>query len=166
MSGMINALLEFSRLGRQELTYVDIDLEKLITRIIHGQEAQNKDRNINWKIGELPSISGDYYLIKIVFENLISNAIKFTRNEEETIIEINTKGQSIYVRDNGVGFDMKFKNKLFGVFQRLHKAEDFEGYGIGLANIKRILNRHNATIRPEGFLNQGATFYITFNRQD
>ncbi len=162
MSGMIDALLQFSRLGRQEIKQMDIDLSTLIPRIISELEAQVQNRKIEWVIGTLPKTSGDYYLIRMVFENLFSNAIKFTKNQEKTIIEIGTKGKSIYVKDNGVGFDMKFKNKLFGVFQRLHKNEDFEGYGIGLANIKRILNRHNATISAEGVLDKGATFYITF----
>lgn len=162
MSGMIDALLEFSSLGRQEMKQEEIDLNKLISRIVLEFESQVKSRQIRWIVGVLPIIKGDYYLIKMVFENLISNAIKFTNKRENAKIEINVKGKTVFVKDNGVGFDMKFKNKLFGVFQRLHGNEEFEGYGIGLANIKRILNRHNATISVEAVLNEGATFSILF----
>jgi light-regulated signal transduction histidine kinase (bacteriophytochrome) len=120
---------------------------------------------VTWKIAELPPAECDPILIKQVFQNLIANALKFTRPRECAVIEIGhlqENGESIiFVRDNGVGFNMKYKDKLFGVFQRLHRAEDFEGTGIGLATVQRIIRKHGGRVWPEAELDKGATFYFT-----
>jgi PAS domain S-box-containing protein len=167
MASMIDALLMFSRLGRKPLQVTKIDLNQLVNKVIKHFEPDIGNRRIEWKIGELPGLLGDFNLIQLVLENLISNAIKFTCKKETTVIEIgkyNGMDQSIgfYIKDNGAGFDMAYSNKLFGVFQRLHTKEEFEGTGIGLANIKQIINKHGGTIHAEGEVNKGATFYITF----
>ena len=166
MSVMIDSLLTFSRLGRKELTIRMIDLNPLVCEIIDQFKPDIGMRKILWKISSLPKIKGDINLIKIVFENLISNAIKYTSKKEEAIIEISTTVKSdsqyeIYVKDNGAGFDMAYCDKLFTVFQRLHSADNFEGIGIGLANVKQIIEKHNGSVRAEGKVNEGATFYIT-----
>ncbi len=172
MSNMIDALLEFSRLGRQELKKEEIKLNDLISEIIQEKSVMFENRQIEWSIGDMPNIHGDYQLMKMVFYNLISNALKFTKNKDKTIIEIAVKNQNlsnttIYIKDNGIGFDMQYSSKLFGVFQRLHHQEDFEGYGIGMANVKRIMDRHQASIFAYGKLHEGATFYLKFkNKKD
>lgn len=166
MSNMIDSLPTFSKLGRTGIKTQKINTNQLIGEVIKELVPQTKNQVINWQIGSLPNIQGDYFLMKMVFENLISNAIKFTSKKRVATIEINTLPSEnnkniIYIKDNGAGFDMAFINKLFGVFQRLHHSDEFEGTGIGLANIKRILDRHNASIRAEGAVNKGATFYIS-----
>jgi light-regulated signal transduction histidine kinase (bacteriophytochrome) len=123
-------------------------------------------RRIKWNIFQLPSAKGDKDLLKLAFENLISNAIKYTSKKKKTIVEIGSNITSddkleIYIKDNGIGFDMAYVNKLFGVFQRLHTSDEFEGIGIGLANVKQIIEKHKGTIRAEGKINEGAVFYIT-----
>jgi light-regulated signal transduction histidine kinase (bacteriophytochrome) len=128
-----------------------------------------KGREIELKIGDLPFVECDHILMKQVFVNLLSNAIKFTRTRERAIIEVgqtNVEGQSsTYVRDNGVGFSMKYSEKLFGVFQRLHRQEDFEGTGVGLATVQRIVQKHGGRIWAQADLNTGATFYFTIGTQ-
>ncbi|MEZ4989592.1 MAG: PAS domain S-box protein [Saprospiraceae bacterium] len=167
MGDMIDGLLNFSRLGRQKLDTTLIDLNQLVAEVIQYFAPDQLKRNIRWTVHPLPSVKGDYTLLKVVFENLISNAIKYTRNEKNTEIEINTfaadpKKRTIYIRDNGVGFDMDYANKLFGVFQRLHGTEEFEGTGIGLANALQIIKKHGGDIRAEGKVGEGATFYVSF----
>jgi PAS domain S-box-containing protein len=167
MSSMIDALLAFSRLGRRSLQKSEINLNQLVNKVIRNYEPDLLNRNIEWHIGELPVICGDYNLIQLVLDNLISNAIKFTSKKEKAIIEIDNYTEpgskhGFYVKDNGAGFDMVYKDKLFGVFQRLHTQEEYEGTGIGLANIKQIIQKHGGTIRAEGQVDKGATFYITF----
>jgi len=131
-------------------------------------EMQNREVEI--KIGELPTIQGDPTLLKQVFANLLQNALKFTRKREITTIEVGYQPGDdepvFFIKDNGVGFDMRYANKLFGVFQRLHRAEDFEGTGIGLATIQRIIHRHAGRIWAEGELDHGATFYFTLGETD
>jgi light-regulated signal transduction histidine kinase (bacteriophytochrome) len=122
-------------------------------------------RAVTWKIAELPAVECDPILIKQVFQNLIANALKFTRTRERAVIEISQRQEGretvIAVSDNGVGFSMKYKDKLFGVFQRLHRAEDFEGTGIGLATVQRIVHKHGGRIWAEAEVDKGATFYFT-----
>jgi PAS domain S-box-containing protein len=166
MSNMIDDLLSFSRLGRKELNISLVNLSSLINEIIEQFKPDITDRKIKWKIQKLPDISCDRNMMKIVFENLISNAIKYTAKEEKAMIAIGAKELKdnkieIYIRDNGVGFDMVYVDKLFGVFQRLHSSEEFEGTGIGLANVKQIINKHNGMVRAEGNSKEGATFYLT-----
>ena len=121
-------------------------------------------RTVSWRIGDLPDLYCDRSMLRMVFVNLITNAIKFTRPRERAEIEIGSfedaRGVVVFVRDNGVGFDMKYSNKLFRVFQRLHRSEEFEGTGIGLATVQRIIQRHGGTVWAEGSVNGGATFFL------
>jgi light-regulated signal transduction histidine kinase (bacteriophytochrome) len=123
------------------------------------------ERDIEWRIGDLPEVRADLFMLRLVFQNLISNAIKYTRPREKAVIEIGSgRGdqETIFrVRDNGVGFDIQYAAKLFGIFQRLHRMEDFEGTGIGLANVRRIVTRHGGRTWAEGGINRGAAFYFT-----
>jgi PAS domain S-box-containing protein len=165
MSDMINELLNFSRLGRKTLRIVPIQLEKMLNSIIEQLKPDYAERKIIWKIGDLPKIDGDESLLKIAFENILSNAIKYTSKKEKSTIEIGTKSVkndyiTVFVKDNGAGFDMKYINRLFRVFQRLHSNEEFEGIGIGLANVKQIITKHNGFITAESKLNIGTTFYV------
>ncbi|MCG8701741.1 MAG: PAS domain S-box protein [Bacteroidales bacterium] len=167
MSTMIDELLQFSKLGRANITSKKVDLNSCIRDIIAQFKPDYESRIIKWDIKKLPDIHGEPALLKLVFENLISNAIKYTSKKEEAVIEIGQVEKSepgkvgIYIKDNGAGFDMAYKDKLFGVFQRLHKKEEFEGVGIGLANVKQIIKKHDGEIYAESALNKGATFYIT-----
>ena len=166
MGLLIDDLLSFSRTSRQAITFQQVDLDSLVREIIRGLEPDTAGRIIDWRIGDLPVVSGDAALLRIVLVNLISNALKFTRPWQETQIEIGSLPNQatevvIYVRDNGVGFDMTYKDKLFGVFQRLHRADEFEGTGIGLANVHRIIARHGGRTWAEGEPDQGATFFFS-----
>jgi PAS domain S-box-containing protein len=166
MSTMIDDLLTFSRLGRKELIMSSVDLTAVVNEIKDQLNLDFSDRNVTWEIKNLPQVRGDKNLLKMVFENLILNALKYTSRKQETVIEIGSTDMSddkveVYVKDNGIGFDMTYADKLFQVFQRLHSAEEFEGTGIGLANVKQIVMKHNGYVRAEGKINEGATFYIT-----
>jgi two-component system, sensor histidine kinase and response regulator len=166
MNQLIDDLLAFSRMGRVEMRETVVSLEKLVSEGIANLEMATRDRDIVWKITPLPAAKGDPALLRQVFANLLSNAVKYTRKRTPAEIEIGFfRGEAgeltIFVRDNGVGFDMEFAGKLFGVFQRLHRAEDFEGTGVGLANVRRIIARHGGRVWAESVLNQGATFYFT-----
>ncbi|WP_158870169.1 PAS domain S-box protein [Maribellus comscasis] len=166
MSSMIDELLKFSRLGRADLKTRQVNLTTIINEIINRLKPDYTGRNMQWKINELPEVFGDQGLLEIAFENLISNAIKYTLKKDPAIIEIGqqkncrTESVCIFIKDNGAGFDMAYKDKLFGVFQRLHKSEEFEGIGIGLANVKQIITKHGGTIEVESEINKGAIFYI------
>ena len=126
---------------------------------------KTEGRDIEWRVGELPTVEGDPGLLKQVFANLLSNSVKYTRPREHALIEIGLRVMNdesvIYIRDNGVGFNMKYADKLFGVFQRLHRAEEFEGTGVGLAIVERVIKRHGGHIWAESELDKGATFYFT-----
>ncbi|MFZ5515029.1 MAG: PAS domain S-box protein [Candidatus Zhuqueibacterota bacterium] len=166
MGNLIDELLAFSRTGRSEIAWKNFDADTLIQEVIQELQPEIGARTITWKLLPLPEIYADPLKLRHVFVNLISNAIKFTRQQQNPVIEVSaTRGDSkeyvFAVRDNGVGFDMKYANKLFGVFQRLHRTEEFEGNGIGLANVRRIIHRHGGRTWAEGKLNEGATFYFT-----
>jgi len=165
MGQMIDDLLSLARLSRQEATFQVVGLGKVVSDVIDDLAAETKGRNIQWKIDELPFVECDRGLIKQVFANLISNAIKYTRPRDPAIIEIGRAASDgddpvIFIRDNGVGFNMKYADKLFGVFQRLHRSEDFEGTGVGLATIQRIIHKHSGRVWVEAEVDKGATFYF------
>ncbi len=170
MSTLIDELLKFSRLGRAQLSLKEIHLNALIDTIIEQYKPDCEGRDIQWTIHQLPQIWADPALIKVVFENLISNAIKYTSNKEKSIIEIGQGSCTsdstvcIYVKDNGAGFDMAFQNKLFGVFQRLHSNDEFSGIGIGLATVKQIISKHNGEISADSKVGEGATFFVRLPR--
>jgi PAS domain S-box-containing protein len=169
MGTLIDDLLAFSRAARCEMTTTNVDLRALIQEIIQDIAPETQGRSIDWRIGQLPVVTGDRSMLRIVLVNLISNAVKFTKKREKADIEIGHLPGSnqdivIFVRDNGAGFDMRYVDKLFGVFQRLHRMEDFEGTGIGLANVHRIISRHGGKTWAEGKINGGATFYFSLPR--
>jgi signal transduction histidine kinase len=160
---LIDNLLAFSRLGRAELQKVDIELEQLVKDTVRGFALETEGRNITWEIGPLPSVWADPSLLRLALVNLLSNAVKFTGTRADARIEIgsipNDSGATeIFIRDNGVGFNPKYGDKLFGVFQRLHSNHEFEGTGIGLANVQRIILRHGGRITAKGTVDAGATF--------
>ncbi|MGB8216907.1 MAG: ATP-binding protein [Candidatus Methanoperedens sp.] len=165
MGQLIDDLLALSRLGRKQMEISEIDMAKLAKSVFDELKTTVPDRAIQLDIKALPPAHGDPSMIRQVFVNLLSNAIKFTRPNEKAVIEISgtTKGnENVYcVKDNGVGFDMQYLNKLFGVFQRLHSAEEFEGTGVGLALVQRIIYRHGGRVWAEGKVNEGATFCFT-----
>jgi PAS domain S-box-containing protein len=166
MGELIDDLLAFSRVGRAEISGTSVELDALVQDVIRGLEMAVKDRPIVWQIAPLPTVIGDAPLLKQVLTNLIDNAIKYSRTRDPARIEIGCAREEagravLFVRDNGVGFDMQYADKLFGVFQRLHRPEEFEGTGIGLATVRRIVGRHGGRVFAEGALNTGATFYVT-----
>jgi light-regulated signal transduction histidine kinase (bacteriophytochrome) len=166
MGVLIDDLLSFSRMGRQEMSSQQVDLGTLVREIIGEFASDVADRNIEWKIGDLHAVYGDGAMLRLVLTNLISNGLKFTRPRKQARIEIGSlPGRDaetvIFVRDNGVGFDMTYVDKLFGVFQRLHRAEEFEGTGIGLASVRRIIARHGGRTWADGKLDHGAVFYFS-----
>ena len=166
MGDLIDDLLAFSRIGRAETKKAAVDLQKLVKEVVAEMGQETKGRDIVWKIGALPVCYGDPALVRLVVVNLVSNAVKFTRMRKPAEIEIgcvnrNENETEVFVKDNGAGFDMQYVDKLFGVFQRLHLREQFEGTGIGLATVQRIIHRHGGTVRAEGAVDQGATFYFS-----
>ena len=165
MGALIDELLNFSRLGRRELQRQITGLNSLVEEARTGLLAESDGRTIEWRVGRLPYSDCDPALMKQVFANLLSNAVKYTRPREQAVIEVGQlthNGEpAIFVRDNGVGFDMKYAGKLFGVFQRLHRSEDFEGTGVGLALVQKIIQKHGGRIWVEAALDRGATFYFT-----
>jgi PAS domain S-box-containing protein len=165
MGDLIDNLLAFSRLGRADIRKVKVDPNQMLQTVIADLEDEARGRNIQWSIGELPRVNADPALLQLVFTNLLSNALKFTRNRQQSEIEVGSSGNNgelvLFVRDNGAGFDMKYADKLFGVFQRLHRADEFEGTGIGLANVRRIIMRHGGKTWAESGNGDGATFYFS-----
>jgi PAS domain S-box-containing protein len=169
MGVLIDDLLAFSRMGRQALSFQAVDLGNLVGEVIRELGPEIAGRDIDWRIGDLPAVRGDGAMLQMALANLIANALKFTRPREKAWIEIGSlPGQDaevvIFVRDNGVGFDMTYADRLFGVFQRLHRAEDFEGTGIGLANVRRIVARHGGRTWAEGEPDRGATFFFSLSQ--
>jgi K+-sensing histidine kinase KdpD len=165
MGSLVDDLLAFSRIGRVEPQKTTIHLERLVKDVIGEIAPDTQGRKIIWRVGTLPICYGDPSLLRLVFGNLVSNAVKFTRARPQAEIEINSLNHTpdevvVFIKDNGVGFDMKYKDKLFGVFQRLHSQEAFEGTGIGLATVQRIVQGHGGRVWAEASVNTGATFYV------
>ncbi|MDI1248339.1 MAG: PAS domain S-box protein [Lacunisphaera sp.] len=165
MGALIDDLLTFSRLGRQELSKRPVDARQLVRDCLEDLKPQQLNRRVDCKVGELPACIGDPALLKQVFLNLLENALKYSRKRESAIVEIGCHRESgvdtYFVRDNGTGFDMRYAGKLFGVFQRLHRTEDYEGTGVGLAIVQRIVQRHGGRIWAEAAVDRGATFHFT-----
>jgi light-regulated signal transduction histidine kinase (bacteriophytochrome) len=166
MGLLIDDLLSFSRISRAETNKTVVRLDRLVDEVVAELRQDVAGREITWKIAGLPACYGDRAMLKVALVNLISNAVKFTRMRNSAEIEIGCidgKGSDvdIFIKDNGAGFDMQYVNKLFGVFQRLHLPEQFEGTGIGLATVQRIVQRHGGKVRAEGAVDRGATFYVS-----
>ncbi|HEU5078903.1 MAG TPA: ATP-binding protein [Opitutaceae bacterium] len=169
MGQLVDDLLRLSRVGRQELLLQECSIAEVVNQVI-AEAADLEGRNIVWKIDPLPTVRCDVGLIRQVFANLVANAVKYTRPRSPAVIEIGARADgakwTIFVRDNGVGFDMKYSQKLFGVFQRLHRVEEFEGTGVGLAIAQRIVAKHNGAIWVEAELDKGACFNVSLPRSD
>jgi signal transduction histidine kinase len=165
MGKLIDTLLEFSRIGRVEMRFARVSMVEVVEEVAKKLKEEHKDRSIEWDIQPLPQVRGDRALLKQVWTNLLANAVKYTRRRQIARIEVgcNRKESELefFVRDNGAGFDMKYAGKLFGVFQRLHRAEEFEGTGVGLANVARVVTRHGGKVRAEAKVNEGAALYFT-----
>jgi two-component system sensor histidine kinase/response regulator len=165
MGVLIDNLLEFIRTGQVEMQRKRIDMNQALQEALSPVQEASTGRTIEWVISELPSVWGDYSQIRQVWTNLLGNALKFTQSTEATRIEVGSHDGDheiiFMVSDNGVGFDMQYADNLFGVFQRLHSQEAFEGSGIGLATVKRIINRHGGRVWAEAEPNRGATFYFS-----
>jgi PAS domain S-box-containing protein len=169
MGRLIDDLLAFTRMGRHNISVQRVELAPLVREVIRELEPPAAGRNIVWHIGHLPAVNGDEAMLRMVLNHLVSNALKFTRPRPAARIEIGSLAEQdsntvIFVRDNGVGFDMTYADKLFGVFQRLHRPDEFEGTGIGLANVRRIITRHGGRAWAEGAPDQGAAFYFSLPR--
>ena len=169
MGQLIDDLLVFSRMGRQDMLQTTVNMDQLIKSILSDLRLDLHGRQISWTIASLPEVKGDPSMLRQVFMNLLTNALKFTSTKPMASIEIGVEPLSsdevvVYVRDNGVGFDMQYAPKLFGVFQRLHRADEFEGTGIGLANVRRIVHRHGGRTWADGMPDKGATFYVALPR--
>lgn len=166
MDALIEDLLAFSRAGRQGAPSTEVDVGALVRDVIDELAPESADRLVEWKVGDLPTVTADRSLLRMVLVNLLANALKFTRTRGRAEIEIGSLSglgdeAVIFVRDNGVGFDAQYAHKLFGVFQRLHPASDFEGTGIGLAIVQRIIGRHGGRTWAEAAVDQGATFFFS-----
>jgi signal transduction histidine kinase len=169
MSKLIESLLEFARTSRAQMHFGEVDLAILLDKAISDLRSDSAGRTIQWRRGVLPKVHGDAILLHQVLTNLLSNALKYTRTRDPAVIEIGTRESGdnevvVFVHDNGVGFDMRYAGKLFGVFQRMHRADEFEGTGIGLANAKRIVTRHGGAIWADAAVDSGATFYFSLPR--
>jgi light-regulated signal transduction histidine kinase (bacteriophytochrome) len=165
MSGLIEDLLEFSRVGRKAMRLQSVEMDLLVRTLVRELEPGVWTGRGEVVVGTLPPAQGDPNLLRQVWINLLSNAAKFSREEELPLVEIEgwtEGGEVVYqVKDNGVGFDMAFAGKLFGVFERLHRQDEFEGTGVGLALVSRIVERHGGRIWGEGTVGQGATFWFS-----
>ena len=157
--------MKLSRIGRDKPKSEPLNLNAIVREVIADMEMETKDRAIEWRIANLPAATGDPGLIRQVFANLLANAVKYSRPRAQAVIEVGAEEKdgraAIFVRDNGVGFSMKYVDKLFGVFQRLHHASEFEGTGVGLATVQRIIRLHGGKIWANAELDKGATFHFT-----
>ena len=165
---LVDKLLGFSRLGRAELHHTPIDMAALVSELQKDVMAEAEGRAVTWSVGDLPTVTGDLIMIRMAVRDFLSNAVKYTRGKDPAIIEIGSRDEGaetvFWVKDNCVGFDMRYAGKLFGVFQRLHRVEEFEGTGIGLANARRAVERHGGRTWAEGIEGRGATFYFALPR--
>jgi light-regulated signal transduction histidine kinase (bacteriophytochrome) len=170
MGELIDDLLSFSRLSRKEIQSTKVDMKALVYSVYGEVTADEQRERIDFSVGKLPPAVGDPALLHQVWINLVSNAVKFTSKKERAVIEVGTKrsdSELIYcIRDNGAGFDIQYVDKLFGVFQRLHSEDEFEGTGVGLAIVQRIVQRHGGRVWAEGEPGKGATFYFALPRGD
>lgn len=170
MGDEVDALLAFIKLGRTEVRRTSVDLDQVVQEILRGLAREVEGRQIKWRLHPLPRVTGDQGMLHAAMLDLISNALKFTKPRAAAAIEIGSRETSeetqIYVRDNGVGFDMRYVNKLFGMFQRLHVAEEFEGIGAGLAKVRRIAQRHGGKVWAEGTVDGGAVFWLSLPKGD
>lgn len=165
MGQLIDDLLQFSRHGRAELRREPVKLDELVAEVRQGLQGESAGRTITWEVEPLPVVAGDTALLRQVITNLLGNAVKYTRRQPEARIHVGTERGTgdeaiVFVRDNGAGFDMQYADKLFGVFQRLHRDDEFEGTGIGLATVRRIVQRHGGRVWAKSAIAAGATFYI------
>jgi len=171
MGALIDDLLTFSRMGRVEMMTTIVDIDALVREVVAEQSSSVVGRDLVWEIGPLPQVEGDAPMLRLVLVNLITNALKFTRDQPQAVIAIGAVSRQpgeieLYVRDNGVGFDMRYLDKLFGLFQRLHDAGDFEGTGVGLANVRRIIRRHGGRVWAEAKVGAGATFWFSLPQKE
>jgi light-regulated signal transduction histidine kinase (bacteriophytochrome) len=171
MGNLIDDLLAFSHVGRAELQKKDVNLDELVRETVSDFQAQTRERNIVWDLHPLPAVRADRALLRLALVNLISNAVKFTGARAQAKIEIGCApgddGETvIFIRDNGAGFDPRYAHKLFGVFQRLHSQDKFEGTGVGLANVRRIIQRHGGRTWAEGVVDGGAAFYFSIPKEN
>lgn len=167
MGRLIDDLLAFSRMGRREMMAGEVDLGALVKEVIEDFAPDFGNREIEWKVASLPVVQGDRSMLRLALQNLVSNAVKFTRPRSRAVIEIGFRddgnGPIFFIKDNGVGFDREYTKNLFGVFQRLHREDEFEGTGIGLANVRRVIERHGGSVWADGDIDKGATFYFKLN---
>ena len=170
MSELIDALLELSRVSREHITHKEVDLSALVQELLKEHQDANPGRGLHYKVQPGMHAVGDPHLIRVVLQNLLNNALKFTAKRDDALIECGMGdkdgAQVFYISDNGVGFDMQYAHRLFSVFQRLHSAQDYEGTGIGLATVQRIVRRHGGRIWAEAVQGAGATFYFTLPGQE
>jgi light-regulated signal transduction histidine kinase (bacteriophytochrome) len=165
---LIDDLLAFSRMGRTEMRHALVDMNQPVDAALGDLKLETAGRDITWKVGVLPEVRGDPSMFRLVMGNLLSNAVKYTRACDRAVIEVGSMYDErkivYFLRDNGVGFDVLYSDKLFGVFQRLHGVEEFEGTGIGLASVRRIVNRHGGRVWADGRPGRGATCYFSLPR--
>ena len=165
MGRMIDSLLEFSRIGRQKISSNEINMDALIREVWEELAGINPEREMSFKAGVMPVCHGDRNLIRQVLVNLLDNAVKFTGKCRTAQVEaggrVDGKEHVYHIKDNGVGFDMAFYDKVFGVFRRLHHNDEFKGMGVGLANVQQIIKKHGGRVWAEGKINEGATFYFS-----